>query len=126
MAHVLLSTKVLVLATGGRLEPVLGKIAEENGWSILEVETLPQAVKHIQFNMPRMFIVQVTEPVSRALQLTSTLRSHLPHVPLLAVALCDDHNIELSVRRTGAYYYFPDLADPDRLAQLVEALLKQP
>jgi len=126
MAHVASSTKVLILVINDEIEPVLSRVAEERGWSLVHFRTAAQAVKHIQFNLPELFVVQVLRSADQTLQLIRGLRSHLQRVPLLAVAFSDDQTIELSVRQAGAYCFLSDAADPEPLAQMVAAMLKHP
>ena len=123
MEYVSLGTEVLVLVVDETIESTLARGTDVHGWSLLRASTLRQAVKHIQVNVPKLFIVQVVDPADQALELIRMLRSHFPKVPLIAVAFCDEQQIELSVRQAGAYCYFPDAADPEHLAQMVAAML---
>ena len=85
--------------------------------------TASQALRELFQCRPRVAIIQLSHSLDESLSLIRMARGHWRPVSLIAVAPTHDHEIEKTVRETGASYYALDAVNAGLVSQAVTSIL---
>lgn len=118
------TTKALVVALEGPVEPELRRVAEQSALPVLEATDADEAFREIARIRPPAVVVQVSALVREAVKLIRLVASAARPVPVIAAATAHQDTVEQAVRDAGATCYLPN-SEISLLGQVLAALVPQ-
>jgi hypothetical protein len=115
--------RVFVASLDESPAPELARIAMRRGWPLRRPPTAVLAAREIRETRPCVVVLQVSPRPDEVLKLLRLVRSGLPPVVSIAVAVSHLDEIERAVRAAGASCYLPDAIKNRLLERTVDDIL---
>jgi voltage-gated potassium channel Kch len=98
---------VIVFITPANLDDEMQAQAAELGWPVIRVGASGEALRTVLKARPKAAVVHVADrdQLHEAVTIVQALRSRRPELPLVAISVAENVDIEQQLRRAGVTFY---------------------